>query len=150
MLFCSTIRRLFLHVAPFVSFHHALPLPRLCDIETFPSSGEERPMPSPLLQSGSCSQNMSKSRHPINAYVTEFFVPLDRASEALEAVSQESSKWPGWLQSETAKGTKYESCPLVFHCEVRVGKFCNANPECANVLRSLNNMQLQGIPLLWA
>ena len=85
-------------------------------------------MPSPLLQSGSCPHHMSESRHPINDYVTEFFVPLDLAREALEAVSQESSKWPGWLHSETAKGTKYESCPLVFHCEVRVGKFCNTEP----------------------
>jgi len=93
---------------------------------------------------------LSESKHPISDYVTEFFVPLDRASEALEAVSQESSKWPGWLHSETAKGTKYESCPLVFHCEVRVGKFCNTYFECAYVLQNLNIMQLQGIPLLGA
>jgi hypothetical protein len=52
----------------------------------------------------------------------EFFVPLDRASEALEAVSQAAAKWPGWLHAENAKGSKYEHHPLVFHCEVRVGK----------------------------
>lgn len=52
----------------------------------------------------------------------EFFVPLDRACEALEVVSRAASKWPGWLHAENAKGSKYEHHPLVYHCEVRVGE----------------------------
>ncbi len=59
--------------------------------------------------------------------ITEFFVPLDLASEALGAVSQVAAKWPGWLHAENAKGLKYEHQPLVYHCEVRVGKFFSFN-----------------------
>lgn len=71
------------------------------DVPTFfMDGGKERDMPCVALQS-------------------EFFVPLDRAAEALEATAHTAAQWPGWLHADNAKGTEYEAIPLVFHCEVR-------------------------------
>jgi hypothetical protein len=83
-------------------------------------------MPSPLLQSGLFYNFVL---NPVRTFflnvAAEFFVSLDGASDALDAVSQAASKWPGWLHAENAKGSKHEQNPIVYHCEVRVGEgFC--------------------------
>jgi hypothetical protein len=78
-------------------------------------------MPAPLLQSGWIHMNLNCGFSAVNI-AAEFFVPLDRACDALEAVSQTASKWPGWLHADNANGSRYEHHPLVYHCEVRVGE----------------------------
>jgi hypothetical protein len=91
-------------------------------------------MPSPLLQSG--VHHTHCDLFHLSSHFAEFFVPLDRACEVLEVVSNVAKKWPGWIFSESEIGSKYEHHPLVYHCEVRVGK-CTFEFKRKNVLENV-------------
>ena len=54
---------------------------------------------------------------PRVACQSEFFVPMEHASSALQAVREIARCWPGWPTSEALEDL-HERIP-VFHCEVK-------------------------------
>lgn len=62
-------------------------------------------------------EDMREINMPKLAMQSEYFVPLEFASAALQAVREVASRWPGWPISEAWEDLN-ERVP-VFHCEVR-------------------------------